>query len=401
MGRFKVKNIFVLTRLFPDDLNSIKGIFVENLLNNQALDKRFNFLVNVPIPYTNYFISRFIGKKNKKWYKHTKIRTTSNFPIYYTRYLKLPKLYVIEWVTMLLSSYLFIKKNKIKVDIIHTHWLYPDACAAIALAKMLNVKVVVHNHEAEMSHHTDNKIIKKYLNFLLRRANLVIPVSDDAKIELIEKTEINIKDINIEVIHNGVDITKIHKIDKEFAREKVGFNKDITHFITVATLKHKKGVDIALRALAKFNQAHPDHNFEWHIIGEGDQKNELLRLAKESKIDDKIIFYGNLPYNDICFYMNAADYFVLPSRHESFGIVFLEALICGIPVLGTKVGGIPEFVTRHAGILIDKDDVNQCYQGIINLINSEWDYGEISSYYSTNYSLDKFSKYINDIYLKI
>lgn len=391
------KKVLILTRLFPNDTNKVKGIFVENLVNKQAEQKDYHFTVIAPVPYSNNLLSK-LSEKFKKWNGHSKEISKSNYMAYYPKFIKFPSSYGLEWFFILICVWCFIKKNKMQFDIIHSHWLYPDAIAAIILAKLLKIKVVVHNHEAQMSFHTDKRLIKLYLRFFLKKTDLVIPVSKSAEVELIKSIGISPSSIRTKIINNGVDLNKLQNLNSKKAKEILGLNENELHFITIGTLNYKKGHDILIRALGLLKKFHSEIKFNWHVLGEGQDKELIQKLIVENNIDKETVLYGNVDYKNIGLYISACDFFMLTSRHESFGIVFLEALICGKPILGNKVGGVPEFINEFSGVLVTAEDVNDTYNGILKLINKKWDTEFIMNYYTNHYDLSNFAVSINDTY---
>ncbi|WP_054939095.1 glycosyltransferase [Paenibacillus ihuae] len=392
--------VLVLTRLFPNDTNRVKGIFVENLVDKQAEQENYHFTVLAPVPYSNKLLSRISGKF-RQWYGHSREAGRPGYTVYYPKYLKLPLLYPLEWLFMLISVWLFIKRNKMEFDIVHTHWLYPDGTAAILLAKLLGIRVVVHNHEAQMSFHTDRRIIRWYLNKLLKIADVIIPVSQSAESELLKSVRLPADSVRTKIIYNGVNLSKLNIIDSRSARALLGLDQDVLHFMTIGTLNYKKGQDILIEALGLLKQNRPELRFHWHVLGEGSEREVYRELIIRHHIEQETTIYGNVDYDQVGLYMCACDYFMLTSRHESFGIVFLEALICGKPVLGSKTGGVPEFVDSSSGILVNVNDMMDTYQGILQLLSTKWDGESIRLFYKKHFDLSVFADEINELYASL
>ncbi|MBU2472775.1 glycosyltransferase family 4 protein, partial [Patescibacteria group bacterium] len=95
-------------------------------------------------------------------------------------------------------------------------------------------------------------------------------------------------------------------------------------------------------------------NFKMIIIGDGPDRSELEKLVSKLNLEDKVIFKGNANYHDLVKYYSLSDIFVRPSLSEGLGNVFLEAMATGLPVIGTKVGGIPDFLEdRKTGLFCE------------------------------------------------
>ncbi len=112
--------------------------------------------------------------------------------------------------------------------------------------------------------------------------------------------------------------------------------------VTTSRLVVKNGVDILIKAVAKFKERRP--NVKCLIIGGGPERSRLERLAKRLDVEQNIIFLGQMAQNDLPLYFAVSDMFVRPSRSEGLGNSFLEAMAAGVPVIGTPVGGIVDFL---------------------------------------------------------
>lgn len=131
------------------------------------------------------------------------------------------------------------------------------------------------------------------------------------------------------IIPNGVDVRKFRP---DLAKEREDFT-----VLYVGRLINQKGVDTLIRAMK-------DVNGELWIIGRGPKRKKLENLAKKLGIGEKVKFLGFVPDDVLPEYMCKCHVLVLPSRWEPFGMVLLEAMACGRPVIGSRVGGIPEII---------------------------------------------------------
>lgn len=135
--------------------------------------------------------------------------------------------------------------------------------------------------------------------------------------------------------------------------------------LALGSLSAQKGFDLLLRALKKWNP--PASEFELRIGGAGPQRAALQALARELGLQDRVRWLGALHPDAVPAVMAQADAFVCSSRHETFGVVLAEAMASGLPVLATRCGG-PEYVlNEHAGLLVDKDDVDALAEGLRQL----------------------------------
>jgi len=147
-----------------------------------------------------------------------------------------------------------------------------------------------------------------------------------------------------EVIPNGVDIgrftVRISDDEHRRIRSSFGFSSDDVVLVTVSRLSLKNGVDDIIRSLA-----HLPVNFKALIVGEGEDKEKLTTLAEQKGLKDRIMFAGHRGHDEVPGILQSSDIFVRPSLSEGLGNSFLEAMAAGLPVIGTPVGGIPDFLT--------------------------------------------------------
>lgn len=162
----------------------------------------------------------------------------------------------------------------------------------------------------------------------------------------------------IEVVPNGVDIelfqTKYSESEIKLVRENLSI-KDEYVVLTTSRLVYKNGVDILIKAVAKIKESRP--NIKLLVIGDGPEMSNLKLKIKNLKLENEVLFLGQIPQKDLPIYFRVADVFVRASRSEGLGNSFLEAMAAGIPVIGTPVGGIVDFLMNgHTGLLANPED---------------------------------------------
>ena len=121
---------------------------------------------------------------------------------------------------------------------------------------------------------------------------------------------------------------------------------------TLGRFVHKKGFDVLLHAAA--DAAQRGTPFRLHIAGDGPEHKTLKALAKRLGIGDRVTFHGWI--DDVAAFLADADLFVLPSRIEPFGLVVLEAMACGVPIVSTRVSGPSEILDEKTALLVEPDD---------------------------------------------
>ena len=103
------------------------------------------------------------------------------------------------------------------------------------------------------------------------------------------------------------------------------------------------------------------------IVGTGNYESYLKKVCHQLGLDNTVTFYGYCPRERLSQLYNKADVFILPSLAESFGIVFAEAMACGLPVIGGRTGGVPDLVKEDNGILVNPSKIDDITNAIITL----------------------------------
>jgi len=185
---------------------------------------------------------------------------------------------------------------------------------------------------------------------LLRRASKVLTASQYMKGLA---TEVAPREST--VVPHGVDVSVFHPVpDRSVARRRLGLPQDRHVVLTVRRLVRRMGLHNLVRAAKSVLRRFPQALFV--VGGEGPLRRELEGLADEQGVRDSILFVGFVPADLLPAYYQAADVFVLPTAAlEGFGIVMLEAMACGTPVVATPVGAIPELLCRVTPELLCKD----------------------------------------------
>jgi len=213
-----------------------------------------------------------------------------------------------------------------------------------------------------------NRLLRRYETKLMKQSDALIAVSRYTVGELTELY--GIEEEKIHVIYNGVDINKFKpRPDRAELRREFGLEEEKKIVLFVGRLYHRKGLEILLRSIPPIIQEFGDVKFA--ISGTGFKKKEqsLRDLAKQLEIEDYVTFLGYVPDEKLPSLYSASDIFVLPAIYENFPFAILEAQATGLPVVSTKVGGIPEFLAdKENGFLIDPGDEKQLTQRVLTLL---------------------------------
>ena len=175
----------------------------------------------------------------------------------------------------------------------------------------------------------------------------------------------------IHYLPNGVDVQRYSSADGEHFRKQYGFKPREKLVLCVSRIDYQKNQLDLIRSFADFSASHPDHRLV--LLGPVTveaYRDEINAEVRRLELDDRVLLIEGLAPDDplLPAAYKAAEFFVLPSIHEPFGMVVLEAWAAGLPVLANRVGGIPGFV-RHeeTGLLVEPENLDQMVAGMCRL----------------------------------
>jgi len=278
-------------------------------------------------------------------------------------------------------NYSELKKiiEKEGINLLHVHvWNPASGRYGFLAAQRLNIPYILTEHDPFKLSPFKNWIKKK----LIKDARGIIAISEKNK-EVLGKLYPSLKK-RISTIHNGIDTTwfvsqllSFSPLEKEKYREqafeveerspRAGTEMTTPIVATIAELHPRKGLIYLLKAcdiLAK-----KDLNFKCIIIGEGEQRKEIESYIKTHQLERYIKLLGRR--YEIPHLLAASDVFVLPSLNEAFGLVLLEAMMAGLPIIATNNGGIPEIIEDGKnGILVPPKDAQAIAENIEKILSS-------------------------------
>jgi len=237
-------------------------------------------------------------------------------------------------------KYLYSKivKEQGEPDVIHSHFAAINYIAG-KFKSSIGIPVVMTEHLSAMMNSDIDTLLFDIAGSAYSNADRLITVSPELK-SIIEKRF----NIEAEYIPNIVDTTL-------FRFEPQNLINDSTFkFISIGGLIERKRMDLTIESFIKVFKNNDKVSLT--IFGEGPERPKLEELIKENKMEERITLMGMQSRKDISEYLKESDCFVLASQAETFGVVYIEALACGVPVIGTKCGGPESFVDKNNGILI-------------------------------------------------
>jgi glycosyltransferase involved in cell wall biosynthesis len=242
-----------------------------------------------------------------------------------------------------------------------------------------------------------------FITFLERRcinsADKIIAVSNFTKNQIINTY--NLDSSKVCVVYNGIDLERYNYSEEMINDTKKHLNLDGKPVILfVGRINDpRKGLKFLLFSLQKIITR---FDLMLVVVGKGDQE-ELKNFSKSLGIYDNVLFAGFVDDSDLKKYYSACDVYVCPSRLEGFGLTILEAMAAGKPIVGTKVGAIPELIKNGVnGVLVDSEDINSMSHAICSLLQDKVKANYIGrenlNFVRDNFNWKKCTKDIVNIY---
>ncbi len=348
--------VLIASHLYPSSASLISGSFVHN--QARFLSAYCDIQVVSPTPWFPPLPG--FGR----WGAYGRIRrreTVDGVEVKRPPYLTFPRRVLFSQVW---RSYLAALRRAIDdpPDLIHAHCAYPDGLAAVHCSRQLDrpAVITVHGHD-----------IRELPGANPRWRELVVQALDQAVVviangqDLCDRMQqLGIPAGKIKVIPNGVDC---RLFCGDFTREPGARGWRLLY---VGRFDQKKGVDILLKAMAVLR--HQRDDVQLTLIGGSEATGTteaFRRQAEELGLQDCVEFLDELSWTQIPGHMSAADVFVLPSLYESFGLVLVEAMACGLPLVATRCGGPDTIVEENIGVLVEVDDVQDLARGIEELLH--------------------------------
>jgi N-acetyl-alpha-D-glucosaminyl L-malate synthase BshA len=252
-----------------------------------------------------------------------------------------------------------------KIDIIHAHYAIPHAVSAYLSKQILkdyNVKLITTLHGTDVTLVGMEPSFHPIIKYALEQSDGITAVSK----YLADKTK-SLFDLDkeIDTIHNFIDPGEYTRKPLCPCRCKLAPNGEKT-LIHISNFRPVKRVLDTIRILEKVNEQVPTNLI---LIGDGPERNDAERLCRELNLCSRVKFLGKMTaFSDL---LSAADLFLLPSQSESFGLAALEAMACGVPVIASNIGGIPELVTHgENGYMAEFGDVERMSRYALELLKN-------------------------------
>jgi glycosyltransferase involved in cell wall biosynthesis len=373
-------HILILTNSFPSVHQPLAGIFwKEQAEQFIRLGNRVGVIAIIPVSIKDIF-------KKGKVFSMNIVEDSSKF-FYQFSYPNFPGLnFLACFISRWIGLYLFKRYSKKfgHPDIIHVH-RYEAGLLACRIKKKYDIPFFVTEHSSKFLYNELNLIENRIAKKVFWESDKRIVVSAHLKDKLENK-------FNIEflIVPNGVDCEFFYIENKEKNKEYIIFS--------AGNLTKNKNHSLLIHAFSRFNNI--NSNSKLIIAGEGIEKDRIQNLIFDLNLTDKVTLTGRLDREKMRMYYSQMDLFVLPSHKETFGVVIIEALSSGKPVVSTKCGGPEDIISADfLGILCDSN-IDSMLNAIKSVYANKDDYDpkKIHAFILNNFDQKQISKNLIELY---
>ncbi|MCK5413628.1 MAG: glycosyltransferase family 4 protein [Candidatus Pacebacteria bacterium] len=266
--------------------------------------------------------------------------------------------------------------KELKLDIIHSHQPYSLGSEAMKFSKELSIPLVFTYHikYEDYSHYiplVPSSISKKYIRKITvgysNKCDAVISPSTAIK-RLIENHGVA---ASVKIIPSGINIDNFQNDTgkKKEIREKYRVKQDEIMLITACRLTKEKNLEFLVRSFVKITQK--EKNIKFMIVGDGAVKKDLEKMAEDLGIKEKVIFTGLVDRTEIVSLYQASDIFVFASKTETQGLVAVEAMAAGCPVVAVKASGIEDIVKDGEDGFLTSSSEEDFAEKVLQIVNNE------------------------------
>jgi len=302
--------------------------------------------------------------------------------------------------TALASTMVNVVKNN-GLDLLHVHYAIPHASSAYFARQMLrkqgsDIPFITTLHGTDITLVGKDSTYGCVVTFSINESDAITAVSENLKDETFKSFEVE-KDIL--VIPNFVDAKRFHLTNKEHFKKMLAPNGEriLAHVSNFRKVKRVEDV------LAIFEKVHEKMPSKLLMIGDGPERQNAEDICRKLGICNDIRFLGKQDQMEEI--LNIADIFLLPSQYESFGLAALEAMACGVPVISSNAGGLPEInVHGKTGYLADVGDVDAMANFAIKMLESEatlQQFKDNALAHAADFSIDKIVPMYEALYEQV
>jgi L-malate glycosyltransferase len=252
------------------------------------------------------------------------------------------------------------------LDLLHVHYAVPHAICAYLAKQMVgdNLKIVTTLHGTDITVLGEDPSLSEMIRFGIENSDIVTAVSNDLVKQTHQLLETNQP---IKTVYNFVDEETYYKHQCEELKEEYGITPEEKVIVHISNFRKVKRVPDVIEAFEKISNA---LQAKLLLIGDGPELTVACKLVREKGLADRVIFLGKK--DNVAEILSICDLKLLLSEKESFGLVVLEAMACGVPAVVSNAGGIPEVVVNgETGFICNVGDVKDIAEKAITILSNE------------------------------
>lgn len=361
MSANQTMKVLILPSWYPTERYPMGGIFCQEQARalqecQQDIDVMVLFVDRAPV---------------SEWLRTRKGRATlrqeaSLLKVYRTQMPRLPViwplLYVV-WTT--LSAWRLMRSYQFKPDLLHAHVALPAGLAGAAIKRLFGIPLVITEHTGPFSMLMRDRFAAWATRQAIQSANRVIAVSRALRDQIWAYPQLH---RHIDIIPNVVDTSAFQIADRGLGIAESVRDPKSKRLLFIGEMNTPiKGVDYLLGAMSLLRKRGIDCHLT--LVGQGRNRREYETTARRLSVADLCQFVGVVPHSEIARLMSESDVFVLPSLAETFGVVLVEAMSAGVPVVATHCGGPDEIVTPDVGVLVETANSAALADGIEDVLS--------------------------------
>lgn len=378
--------VLVVTSWYPEKGRPLRGVFVREQMValHQSSKKDIEAIVFYPFDEGIQ-----LGELKKE--------TEYGVLTYRANTLNTKKRYLGRLSSYLLSLRILGKLVKeYEPDLLHVHVGYPAAIITYLFTRNHRIPYVITEHMSYLRDYVDKWQHRFLLKLAFENAAYVMPVSP----YLSKQIEAFGWQTQLCPLPNVVDTSRFKPSQQVLKVQE----KDETQILFVGMLDETeiKGVQYLIPAFAEVIDKQSQRRAHLHLIGDGPKRTEYEKLAIQLGISEHCTFHGQVSQEELPSYFQQIDFLVLSSLKETFGVVMIEAMACGKPILATACGGPQSVVNDKVGMLVEPKSISSLVRGLEMMIRDHHQYDAcvIREYVMENFSPEAFSKKLKNVYLK-
>lgn len=277
---------------------------------------------------------------------------------------------LMKYLSWFLRSFIYILKNRKEISLTHAHYAFPTGLISLIGKKMMRIPYVITVHGGDIDKMANKSAwIKKMTKNILNSAEKVIVVGEKLRANV--TGQFGVPEERVELLSMGVNTAVFKERSKEESRKQLGLEQEENIILFVGNMIRAKGLVELVEAFGLLKKTHPKSAL--YLLGSQRDTSfieELKTVIQDKKVSN-VHFQAPLGQQDLALWMSASDVLALPSHHEGFGLVALEAMAAGTHVVGTDVGGLSYLLNEGTGTLVQPKDVNSLLEGLQKALNDD------------------------------